>query len=58
MRGMMPMMGAPMGAAGQQGKASKVRSVTSTVEEDANVAALLGERGSVVPGVIGAWARG
>lgn len=56
-RGMMPMMGAPM--AGQaQGKQSKVKSVTSAVEEDANVAALLGERPAVVPGVIGAWARG
>lgn len=56
-RGMMPMMGAPM--AGQaQGKQSKVKSVTSAVEEETNVAALLGERPAVVPGVIGAWARG
>lgn len=59
-RGMVPMMGAPMAGAagGQQGKSSKVRTVTSSVEEDGNIAALLGERGPVVPGVIGAWARG
>lgn len=59
-RGMVPMMGAPMAgaASGQQGKSSKVRTVTSSVEEDGNIAALLGERGPVVPGVIGAWARG
>lgn len=56
MRGM-PMMGAPM-AGGQQSKASKVKTVTSAVEEDDNVASLLGERAAVVPGVIGAWARG
>lgn len=56
---MMPMMGAPMaGAAGGQGKPAKVKTVTSAVEEDSNIAALLGERGPVVPGVIGAWARG
>lgn len=56
-RGMMPMMGAPM--AGQQpSKASKVRAVTSSVEEEGNVAAVLGDRPAVVPGVIGAWARG
>ncbi|AGF73098.1 hypothetical protein A605_10490 [Corynebacterium halotolerans YIM 70093 = DSM 44683] len=57
-RGMMPMMGAPLAGAGQQSKSAKVRTVTSTVEEDTNVAALLGDRGPVVPGVIGAWARG
>ena len=56
MRGM-PLMGAPMAGA-QQAKASKVKTVTSAVEEDDNVAALLGERAAVVPGVIGAWARG
>lgn len=55
-RGMMPMMGAPM-AGQQQSKASKVRAVTSAVEEEGNVAAILGERPAVVPGVIGAWAR-
>ncbi|WP_156228681.1 hypothetical protein [Corynebacterium comes] len=56
-RGMMPMMGAPMMGQGQS-KSAKVRNVTSSVEEDDNVAALLGERPPVVPGVIGAWARG
>ncbi|RSZ62402.1 hypothetical protein EAH68_09700 [Corynebacterium hylobatis] len=56
-RGMMPMMGAPM--AGQaQSKAAKVKTVTSVVEKDDNAAALLGEHQPVVPGVIGAWARG
>lgn len=56
-RGMTPMMGAPM--MGQaQSKSAKVRAVTSAVEEEDNVAALLGERPPVVPGVIGAWARG
>lgn len=58
-RGMVPMMGAPMGgAAGNQSKAAKVKAVTSEVEEEGNIAALLGERGPVVPGVIGAWVRG
>ncbi|MGD7002879.1 hypothetical protein [Corynebacterium halotolerans] len=58
-RGMMPMMGAPMaGAGGAQGKTGKVRTITSSVEEEGNIAALLGDRGPVVPGVIGAWARG
>lgn len=54
---MMPMMGAPMAGQGQS-KPAKVRTVTSVVEEDDNVAALLGESKPVVPGVIGAWARG
>ena len=54
---MMPMMGAPL-AGHQQQKATKVRAVTSAVEEEGNVAALLGDRPAVVPGVIGAWARG
>ena len=56
-RGMMPMMGAPL-AGQQQSKPAKVRTVTSAVEEEDNVSALLGERPAVVPGVIGAWARG
>lgn len=56
-RPMMPMM--PLGAAGggNQKNAGKVKSVTSAVEEDANIAALLGDRGPVVPGVIGDWVR-
>lgn len=61
------MGGRPMMAMGQAGAAGdgqsakakgKVKSVTSAVEEDANTAALLGEREGVVPGVIGAWVRG
>ncbi|ANE04531.1 hypothetical protein [Corynebacterium crudilactis] len=59
-RGMMPMM--PMGGAGGVGagqkNTGKVKSVTSAVEEDRNIAALLGDRGPVVPGVIGDWVRG
>ena len=58
-RSMMPMMpmagGAGMGGASNTGK---VKSVTSAVEEDKNIAALLGDRGPVVPGVIGDWVRG
>ena len=59
-RGMMPMM--PMAGAGGAGvgqkNMGKVKSVTSAVEEDRNIAALLGDRGPVVPGVIGDWVRG
>lgn len=57
-RSMMPMM--PMAGAGAGGATStgKVKSVTSAVEEDRNIAALLGDRGPVVPGVIGDWVRG
>ncbi|AGG67381.1 hypothetical protein [Corynebacterium callunae] len=56
-RSMMPMM--PMGApAGGQKNTGKVKSVTSAVEEDRNIAALLGDRGPVIPGVIGDWVRG
>lgn len=61
------MGGRPVMAMGQAGAAGegqsaktkgRVKSVTSAVEEDANTAALLGEREGVVPGVIGAWVRG
>ncbi|AIK85734.1 hypothetical protein CGLAR1_10880 [Corynebacterium glutamicum] len=59
-RGMMPMM--PMmpmgGAGGGQKNTGKVKTVTSAVEKDRNLAALLGDRGPVVPGVIGDWVRG
>ncbi|WP_231686416.1 hypothetical protein [Corynebacterium deserti] len=56
---MMPMAGAGGTGAGVQGRTSgKVKSVTSAVEEDRNMAALLGDRGAVVPGVIGEWVRG
>ncbi len=56
-RPMMPMM--PMGGAGgaQPKNTGKVKTVTSAVEQDANLAALLGDRGPVVPGVIGDWVR-
>ena len=58
-RGLAPMMGMPPAGAGagQQQKTATVKTVTSAVEEDDNVAALLGGRGPVVPGVIGAWVR-
>lgn len=57
-RSMAPMM--PMGAGAGVGdrRAGKVKTVTSAVEEEANILALLGDRGSVVPGVIGEWVRG
>lgn len=54
---MMPMAGGGAGA-GNQKNTGKVKSVTSAVEEDTNIAALLGDRGPVVPGVIGDWVRG
>ena len=59
-RGMMPMMpmGGAGGAGGGQKNTGKVKTVTSAVEEDRNLAALLGDRGPVVPGVIGDWVRG
>lgn len=37
---------------------NKIKTVTSAVEENENIAALLGTRTPVVPGVIGAWVRG
>lgn len=57
---MMPMMpmGGAGGAGGGQKNTGKVKTVTSAVEEDRNLAALLGDRGPVVPGVIGDWVRG
>lgn len=54
-----PMMGGmPLGAAGsnRDGR-GKVKRITSAVEVDDNVAALIGQRQGVVPGVIGAWVR-
>lgn len=55
--------GAPMGvgAGGQAGagkKVSKVKAVTSAVEREGNLQALLGEATLVVPAVIGAQTRG
>ncbi|MBC3185109.1 hypothetical protein H7347_00685 [Corynebacterium sp. zg-331] len=51
-----PMPGAAGG--GQAGRGKKIKTVTSAVEENENVRALLGDRPPVVPGVIGHWARG
>lgn len=42
---------------GQKGKKGKVQAVTSAVEREGNLKALLGEAPEVVPGVIGAWVR-
>lgn len=58
-----PMGGAPMGAGAGAGGAnrkggSKVKSVTSAVEREGNLRALLGEAPLVLPPVIGAEVRG
>ena len=42
---------------GRKGKKGRVQAVTSAVERDGNLKALLGEAPEVVPGVIGAWVR-
>lgn len=44
------------GGGGQRNK--KIKTITSAVEENENLRALLGDRPPVVPGVIGSWARG
>lgn len=52
--------GAPVGAARSKdktGKEGKVHAVTSAVEREGNLRALLGESQPVIPGVIGAWVR-
>ena len=55
--------GPGMYGAGQRGagaanrKRGKVQAVTSSVEREGNLKALLGEAPEVVPGVIGAWVR-
>lgn len=53
--------GPGMYGAGQRGdskrKRGKVQAVTSAVEREGNLKALLGEAPEVVPGVIGAWVR-
>lgn len=51
------MFGAPAGRNGKSGKKGKVQAVTSAVEREGNLKALLGEAPEVVPGVIGAWVR-
>lgn len=45
------------GAGVGSGKRGKVQAVTSAVEREGNLKALLGEAPEVVPGVIGAWVR-
>ena len=52
--GVGPVAGA--GRGGQQ-KRGRVQAVTSAVEREGNLKALLGEAPEVVPGVIGAWVR-
>lgn len=52
------MFGAGQRKAGTgNGKRGKVQAVTSAVEREGNLKALLGEAPEVVPGVIGAWVR-
>ena len=45
------------GAGANSGKRGKVQAVTSAVEREGNLKALLGEAPEVVPGVIGDWVR-
>lgn len=45
------------GAGANGGKRGKVQAVTSAVEREGNLKALLGEAPEVVPGVIGDWVR-
>lgn len=52
--GVAPGMGA---RGGKQQKRGRVQAVTSAVEREGNLKALLGEAPEVVPGVIGAWVR-
>lgn len=56
-RMMTPFGGMPMAGAGGDSKRSKVKTVTSAVEEEGNMKALLGDLPPVVPGAIGAWVR-
>ncbi|WIM66952.1 hypothetical protein QP027_07365 [Corynebacterium breve] len=56
--GMMPagMMGGGRGK-NRSGKSGAVKGVTSAVEREGNLKALLGDGPAVIPGVIGAWVR-
>ncbi len=58
-RGTGTMMGGmPVGgAADERQKKGKVRRVTTGIESEGNVKALIGDRAPVVPGVIGSWIR-
>lgn len=53
-----PMAGAANNSAGQGTRSKKIKTITSSVEQNENLRALLRERPAVVPGVIGHWARG
>ena len=55
--GMGPAAGAGRGGRNGQQKRGRVQAVTSAVEREGNLKALLGEAPEVVPGVIGAWVR-
>lgn len=57
-RSAMPFGGMPMGAAQGEQKKTKVKTVTSALEEEGNLKALLGDLPPVLPGAIGSWARG
>ncbi|AKK02571.1 hypothetical protein [Corynebacterium epidermidicanis] len=57
-RGAVPFGGMPLAANSQDSKKSKVKTVTSPIEEEGNMKALLGDLPAVLPGAIGAWARG
>ncbi|MFC3796885.1 hypothetical protein ACFOQJ_06815 [Corynebacterium tuscaniense] len=55
--GVGPAAGAGRGGRNGQQKRGRVQAVTSAVEHEGNLKALLGEAPEVVPGVIGAWVR-
>ena len=55
--GVGPAAGAGRGGRNGQQKRGRVQAVTSAVEREGNLKALLGEAPEVVPGVIGAWVR-
>ncbi len=55
--GVGPAAGAGRGGRNGQNKRGRVQAVTSAVEREGNLKALLGEAPEVVPGVIGAWVR-
>lgn len=59
MRGGAPYGAMPVGTTQRTSrKGTRIKSVITKVEKDHNVAALIGDLGPVVPGPIGAWARG
>ncbi|AKK06491.1 hypothetical protein CMUST_10880 [Corynebacterium mustelae] len=58
-----PMIGAPIGGQNnnnnenQRKRKKPIRGITTSVERDVNLKALLGEQPKVIPGVIGNWVR-